>query len=296
MPSLVLEIQSDALDNTVPTETLLQKAKVAASKLSAHEITAWLNLELEGYGPDDEVPDYRTVYGSVKAWNPYNGWIPVIFSSAAEEEILSQRCLGSTIAELEHLLDGGSAEGNITMRFPPEIRHQLMTASSTRFEPVLMTGTSSIKRILSRVRHNVLNWALELEAKGVTGDGLSFSPEEKEVAAQMTYNIHGSSHVTIVGGDNQNSPISVGNAHLRLDEIQELLKQIESLTDKLDETTRKLIASTGAELATELEQENPNPNRVRSFLNSIKAIAEGASGNVAAQGIVTMVTKLFAAE
>lgn len=63
----LLEIQRDAPVASVPTEPLLQKAKVAAAKLAAHEITAWLNSELLGYGPEAEPPDYRTVHGSVKA-------------------------------------------------------------------------------------------------------------------------------------------------------------------------------------------------------------------------------------
>lgn len=292
MSSLVLEIQRDALDDAVPTETLLRKAKAAAVKLAAHDIIAWLDLELEGYGPDANAPEYRTVHGSVKAWNPYNGWIPVMFPSAEDEAMFSERCLGSSIAELEHLVKG-DANSTITMRFPPQIRHAMIKGSSTNFEPVLMISLSAIKGILSRVRQNVLNWALELEAKGVTGEGLSFSAEEKKAAAQMTYNIEGSSHVTIVGGDNRNSPISVGNVQLDVVAIRDLLKQVDALAGNLDTTTRNLISNTSRELASEIEKQTPDPNRLRSFLNSMKAIAEGAAGNLAAQGIVTMIARLL---
>ena len=72
MASLVLELQRDALDFGVPVSSLLRKAVVVARKLGLRDPERWTQLELKGYGMDDEIPDYRRIRGQVKAFIPYH--------------------------------------------------------------------------------------------------------------------------------------------------------------------------------------------------------------------------------
>ncbi|CAN7765672.1 hypothetical protein LJR153_007245 [Paenibacillus sp. LjRoot153] len=54
------------------------------------ELETWLHNELNGYS-ESEIPDYREIHGEIEAWNPYHGWIPVIFESAKVAGSLSKR-------------------------------------------------------------------------------------------------------------------------------------------------------------------------------------------------------------
>ena len=106
MGSMILELQDDALDREVRVSDLLRKALVVARKLSLQEFQEWIEKELKGYpeGPEN-IPDYRMLYGKVRAWNPLRGWEPVFFENSEMGERLSQRKIAAPIAELEYLVD-----------------------------------------------------------------------------------------------------------------------------------------------------------------------------------------------
>ena len=80
---IVLQLQEEALDENVDIETLLRKAYVVARKLQLKDFEEWITNEQNGYQKD--VPEYRMIGGEIKAWNPYHGWIPVIFDAKASD-------------------------------------------------------------------------------------------------------------------------------------------------------------------------------------------------------------------
>ncbi len=46
------------------------------------------------------------------------------------------------------------------------------------------------KQILASVRKIILNWSLKLEEDGILGEGMTFSSQEREIAANSNYNIN----------------------------------------------------------------------------------------------------------
>ena len=84
MSGIVLELQREALDETVSTESLLRKAYLVAKKLKLEEFEDWLSQEQNGYV--GQIPEYRSIRGEIKAWNPYHGWIPVVMSGKYADE------------------------------------------------------------------------------------------------------------------------------------------------------------------------------------------------------------------
>lgn len=103
MTAVILQLQQDALDRDVPVSDLLRKALVIARKLALQEFQIWIENELKGYRNDQEAPDYRQVSGDVRGWNPYRGWMPLIFENPKAGESISRRKSTQSIAELEHL-------------------------------------------------------------------------------------------------------------------------------------------------------------------------------------------------
>jgi len=51
--------------------------------------------------------------------------------------------------------------------------------------PYTVVQRSQLRGILDAVRTSVLNWSLKLEADGIVGDGMSFSPDEKKIASEQ---------------------------------------------------------------------------------------------------------------
>jgi AbiTii len=58
---LLAEIIDAAVDDEVPLSTLLRKCMVLAHQLKNHRFRVWIEKELDRYGPDDELPNYRMV-------------------------------------------------------------------------------------------------------------------------------------------------------------------------------------------------------------------------------------------
>src|SRR5690606_19186900 len=66
---------------------------------------------------------------------------------------------------------------------------------------------SQIHGLLDRVRNTVLEWALSLEERGITGEGMTFSNEEQRQASNLTFNV---SHVGALIGSMQDSQLQQG--------------------------------------------------------------------------------------
>jgi hypothetical protein len=186
----VLELQREALDDGCAVSALLRKALVVARKLHLPEFEQWVNTELRGYDPEkDEVPSYREVSGQVKAWNPFHGWVTVMFGSDEHANFLSHRKCSQSVAELEALLDGKTAASELYMPFQPELQRMMRKATGERTDFALFTSHTEPVKILNAVRTIILNWALKLEEDGILGEGLLFSKEEKERAQRAPQNI-----------------------------------------------------------------------------------------------------------
>ena len=85
---IVLQLQAEALDENVDIETLLRKAYLVARKLQLRDFENWISLEQNGY--KETPPDYRIIGGELQAWNPYQGWIPVVIQGIPDVEFTSE--------------------------------------------------------------------------------------------------------------------------------------------------------------------------------------------------------------
>jgi len=134
-----------------------------------------------------------------------NGYVPAgygylmkgivdIPSSGLDLRMPFRDSISSVLSLIENLKDGNWAylpleDGSEMSRslrsyfhIDPMFTRQISFLS--RLNPI------QIKAIPEQIKDKVLEWACDLESAGVTGDGLSFSPKEKEVAHSITFNIH----------------------------------------------------------------------------------------------------------
>ena len=178
MDGIVIQLQEEALKKDVDILTLTRKAYLIARKLKLKEFEAWINCEQSGYSIEQEIPDYRKVVGEVKAWNPYHGWIPVVFEKTTplhEHDI--RESLSSLVAAYKN-----SDQKACLFMFSSEINAYLSKQSSFSTKFSLQVSVTQIYSIIEQVRNKILDWAITLEENEIVGEGLRFTPEEKDRA------------------------------------------------------------------------------------------------------------------
>ncbi|MGY2095709.1 AbiTii domain-containing protein [Pseudomonas simiae] len=184
MDSLVLELQRDVLDRTIHIPDLLRKALLVSRKLKIKDIEEWLNDELNGYEARS-VPSYRIVTGELKAFNPYQGWIPVNMGELHES--MCQHSTRDSVSQITDLVERAET-GTVTVKFPAGLNAAFMKLTRTNFEPGLHVPVHKLVRILDVTKTKIMEFALDLESRGILGEGISFSKAEEQLAQSITHN------------------------------------------------------------------------------------------------------------
>lgn len=296
MSSIIRELQRDALDHSGPVSDLLRKALVVARKLQLTEFKEWIEQELSGY--KGRVPEYRVVTGQIRAWSPYNGWIPVVFEDPKEGEALSRRACGQSIAELEDLVGKDNVKGRFHMPFPLDLQQKLSESFIFDTEVSLFVNRSSLIKILDSVRNIVLNWALKLEEDGVLGEELAFSENERKAASQSPQNInnfYGSVHCPQIAQGSQQTVLISSSFQIDPEDIASFLALLEKELPNIN-----LQPSAESELESEIRTvqaqiNSPKPKKsiVKESLITIRNILEGAGGSAVGQLIIEAGKLLF---
>lgn len=201
--NLVNELQVSAEQDDVLT--VLRKTKRLASKLDRKDIAEWLEAEQNGYGSKQTVPDYRMV--AVTLAYRTNGYVPAGYGMLMRgtdhlpDVGLGLKCpIPDSISTILSLIEGKSGGHGLATPIPEgsDICQQLR--STYCFDPMVADqitflyryNGAQIRAIPERIKDRVLDWACALERAGVTGEKMTFSVEEKEIAHSITLNIYGS--------------------------------------------------------------------------------------------------------
>lgn len=294
MPGLVEQLQADALDRNVRITDLLRTAKVVSVKLDLTEVANWIEHELSGYLGDTEVPEYRRIRGAVKFLNPMQGWMPVIFEDSKTEDFITLFSVRQSLASLEQVAESTESKGGY-------LRHDLSGAIQsmlceqleiqTQFQ--MQFSVSHGVGIIDAVRNRVLEWSLQLEKAGILGDGLSFNQKEQQ-AAHATSNapVYNIQNVGVLGDVANSSTVNQNNFNYSptdLSRIGELIEQVQKLSDQMEGQLWTEVEAATSDLSKELDEQTPDSGKIRGALNSLRAICEGASGNLIANGILGLI-------
>lgn len=185
MDSLVLELQRDVLDRTIHIPDLLRKALLVSRKLKIKDIEEWLNDELNGYELRS-VPSYRLISGELKAFNPYRGWIPVDMGGELHASMCETPARDS-VSQIADLVER-TETGTVVVKFPANLNTAFRNLMRTDYEPALHVPVHKLVRILDVTKTKIMDFALDLEARGIFGEGIRFSKAEEQLAQSITYN------------------------------------------------------------------------------------------------------------
>ncbi len=292
MQPIVLQLQQDALDRDVPTSNLLRKAFVVAKKLKLTEFEEWIDGELNGY-IGKKVPEYRRVTGQIKGWNPYNGWIPLLFQDSSMAEAASRSMVHQPISELQHLVDG-SPGTSLEIPFPAAVQLELSRGFGFETKVHLHITKAAVVRIIEAVRTDVLERSLQLESAGIVGEGLTFSTKEQEMARkspQIVTNFYGAVHQPQL---QQGNEVAV-QAHGAIDiaSVRALVDAAAALASNFKGSRAQELEAELATLKAQMSSPNPKAGVLRESLKSLRTILEGATGGAAGQ-LVFEIGKLLA--
>lgn len=277
MPALVPELVNMASDPTVTTADLLRRALVVAKRLAAPELVDWIGSELNGYTGD--VPPYRKVRGTLTAHNPYHGAIPVMMRSTKMAEALSTVSVHQSMPEVEQL---AKSDNDLVRYFSPKVERDLMASMDVPLRPYLALAPIQMLGMVEKVRSRILEWALDLEGRGVLGEGMTFTPQEKQTVREQHYHFGDVAGSQIQIGSSGSTQTQMKTFDTDLDALKSL---IAGLNDVLDRCTGEVADELRAELATlKAQAASPKPKWevIKATARSIKTVAEGAAGNLLA--------------
>lgn len=272
MDSIIRQLQAEALDSQVGVSDLLRKAKVVAVKLDLKDFLIWIENELNGYTTkiQEELPSYRMVSGETKGWNPYHGWVPVLFEDVESQRLLSRRGVSQPIGELDDIMKSPGKDP-LFMDFNPEAKNAIMKGVGVHTDIKFMLGRNSVAGILDAVRNTILDWSLKLEKEGILGEGLSFSQIEREKAQDpgVVYKIGNietfAGTIGTVGGSAKVQITQINSDSKR--ELQDLIQQIRKHAPDVDieESKQSELSKSLNELDSEVKSEHMEPSKIKTL-------------------------------
>lgn len=241
MDSVVLELQKEVTQSNCDLVSVLRRAHLIASKLDLKDFNQWIVNELNGYDSQMDIPEYRSVPGQLKAFNPSRGWIPVMLSDPKAEELLCHPIVLNSISEIISLCNGNGSSIIFSLTAEKQKVLNAMSSAPIQMQMAIHVSKPAAADIIEKVKNTLLEWTLELESKGILGEGMSFSEQEKESAKtipQQIYIYNGSTNV--INGPTDTLQANAGNtvtayfdyglAKNTVDEIEECIHKSEELS------------------------------------------------------------------
>jgi len=124
------------------------------------DLLTWIEKELNGYPRTEKTPGYRKMRGIVKAWNPFRGWVPVLFKDSEVEQTISTRGTSQSIPEMEELLK--SESDTYEMPFPMSAVDKILAEGEPRTKMSLFIPRTALVNILNTVRNSLQDWLMTL--------------------------------------------------------------------------------------------------------------------------------------
>ncbi|WP_436355668.1 hypothetical protein [Brevundimonas sp. CEF1] len=210
MSGLIEEIQRDASDDSVPVSQLLRRIKIAASKLRLPQLEEWVQHELNGYPNDAPLPEYRAIGGVPLAHSVFHGWrLLALGPDEQMNKIASFNLFYASISEAE---SSAASTGQIILSYPEWLERSMVQNLNGVDKVGLSVDQGKFRAVVNGVRNRALDWALAMEAAGVTGDGMSFTNEESRTAQNVTNNFYGdNARINQHSTDNSTNTVVHGN-------------------------------------------------------------------------------------
>ena len=281
--SLLDDIQKDLLGESSSTASTLRKARVLADRLESPDLRQWAKSELEGYGKDDELPNYRKLHLPIvgtltDGFRQYKNFQVPSFNLPDDlREMATKFHVTENVAAVEGILN--ASEDTFERKHPPELtgllnKHLqidggLLESSSQKVPKYLYSA------ILDSVKSRLLEFVLELQKNDVNPDEPNSERTDEELVRGAVVNhIYGNNN-TVAIGDQISQQVSVVQKG-DIESLFELLKDYQVP----DEDLAELKDAISAEPDAKPRKLGP---RVSGWIGGMMAKAASGAWNATAQ-------------
>ena len=276
--SLLREIQSAAIDSSVPLTSLLRKCKVLAARLGNEEFKSWIDNELNGYKSKEDLPKYRVLTVNSKGHfsGPFqsglrNADIPMSCMPEKFRESLSHSYMMSPVAALESLVDGNDS-GTLTEPWNPDIVAHFgdnIYEDMNCMQAWKVIPTSALVAALDTIRTRVLNFALEIEAEAPeAGEAPANSSPVPQDRVQQIFN-------TYITGNVQNLANASPGAHQNATYNEQNPELFRNLLNAIDRSSADTTVKAAATDSVRSMANATSPTSFRSaYLQFVSATAD----------------------
>lgn len=231
--NLLDDIRADLVNESADLSNTLRKARILASQINLPEFKEWLSLELNGYGNEDTLPEYRCF----PATNL--GMFSGSFGSSVKNMVIPTYNLPESVREYAENLticDGvGSLQGMLSRDLDAYQERWPQEAVMLARESVQLTGNMvlvdvhrpiprhTISGVLDNIKNKLLDFILAMQESDITPEDLDNRKVEPAVARTIfnTVNVYGNNAV-IATGETINQEINL----VRQGDVDSLLNHL----------------------------------------------------------------------
>ena len=291
MEDIILELQTELMSSNCDIVNVLRKAHLIASKLKLVDLDNWIQSELNGYPNQKLCPEYRKMKGTLKAFNPYRGWIPVIIQNPKFEKKMCEIKIIESISQLLNLCE--LSKNELIIKYSGEQQSLLNEISNfpipTRY--ALYIQTSSVKDIIEKVKNKILEWTLTVDLEGSIGENMILSYQEKDSTLDGSRTVNNYyapiNNVSIISGNNNTVVFSYERVKIAIDETKKSIKE-----SKLSKKNLEIALELLDEIENKIEQKK-SPYSLKSSFVGLKDFLISVGANVAAGLIQTKLQEFF---
>ncbi|MGE7199473.1 hypothetical protein [Brevundimonas naejangsanensis] len=189
MTGLVEQLANDAAHGDVSVSQLLRRAKLIASRLEVASVEQWIEHELSGYPNELEIPRYRILPGIPQGHWAHHGWRNL--KLGPDERMNAAYSLvffNGSVTDVEAHVEG---DEGVRLSLPEFLEVAVVQQHHGMDKAAVFVGRGKLHDILGAVRNRIMDWALQLERAGVSGEGKGFDDDDRKVAKAVTYNFYG---------------------------------------------------------------------------------------------------------
>jgi len=266
--SLISKIINELVDEKVSLTSPLLKIKVLASRIGNEELSAWVELELNGYNSYEELPEYRIasaqIFGTYVIGYNQISRAPILIEGLQkdQQELLKKNYFMNGVQSLESFL----GEDKVFATQVPALLIKIIEKSIvdmgnpyyTLINCRLETSINKVINCLAIIRSKLLNFMLEIEKKF----GLNIEIQELIKQSEVMNNLISN---TIIGDGNF---VSTGDKNKIEASVKVFKGNKESISEELE--SQKVEKKDIEELLFVLDQEKPDPIK-RKFGTKVNA-------------------------
>lgn len=304
--TLLRSLRELMLDESEPLAGLLRKCLLLGAETGSAALRDWARRELNGYGDEDVVPEYRNISGvpisvdsvSGNAW--MTGQIINRFQMPREvwQYVPETMSFRQPVEELEHM----AGQKSLSFSSPGlSVAQTIWNRQLGPFQSIngltfKMTG-SALAGMVGQVRTQLIDIIADLTAD----TPMSELPSKVQVDAAVTEHI-GASTVYNTTVNATGSPVAIGTEAkakvegLNIEEALLLLDRVQrAATSDAEEADRAAVLQAVADLRATLCQESPNTGEVvkkAGRLRSLGAKVGGASLLAATEGAASALVEM----